>query len=80
MHIYQSLGDYITAKIAPALADLDTPATSDQLHAIARDMTIWHTTYTPTGDINLNHTGYIEDTAKDFWDTAWNHLYTEGDK
>lgn len=73
--IYSTLDDYITHRVAPALADLDEDPTRDQLLAIAHDMTTWHDEYTPAGGIDLNRTGYIEDGTRDFWDTAWDHIY-----
>lgn len=73
--IYSTLDDYIDQRVAPALADLDTPATRDQLHAIAHEKTMWHDEYTPAGDINLNRSGYIENETADFWAIAWAHIY-----
>ena len=75
MKIYSTLDDYITHRIAPALADLDEDPTREQLLAIARAMTTWHDEYTPTGEINVTQSGYIEDDTRDFWDTAWDHIY-----
>lgn len=73
--IYNTLDDYITHRVAPALADLDEDPTREQLLTIARAMTTWHDEYTPAGEINLNRTGYIEDASRDFWDIAWEALY-----
>lgn len=72
--IYSTIDDYIARRVAPALADLDEAPTRDQLLTIAHAMTIWHDEYTPTGEINLNRSGYIEDGERDFWDIAWDTL------
>lgn len=74
--IYSTLDDYIEEVVAPAIAScgLDDSPTSEQLLAIAHAMTIWHDEYTPAGDIDLNHTGYIEDDTRDFWAVAWGIL------
>lgn len=77
--IYTTLDDYITHRVAPALADLDEEPTRAQLLTIARAMTIWRDKYTPAGDIDLTRSGYIEDTERDFWDTAWDALNAEGE-
>lgn len=72
--IYHTLDDYITHRVAPALADLDEEPTRAQLLTIARAMTTWHDEYTPAGDIALTRSGYIEDDTRDFWAVAWDTL------
>lgn len=73
--IYSTLDDYITHRIAPALADLDEDPTRDQLLAIAHTMTQWHDDYTADfTQINLNRSGYVEREDADFWDVAWDAI------
>jgi len=75
--IYSTLDDYITQQVAPALAELNTTATRDQLREIAHQMTIWHDEYTPAGEINLNRSGYVKNTTRDFWTVVFDALFPD---
>lgn len=71
MSVYSTLDDYAAAIVYPALESADgVTITHDQALEIARAMTIWHDEYTPGGQINVTRSGYIENTAADFWGTV----------
>lgn len=70
MTIYSTIDDYIAQAVRPSLGEY---ADDYDLRSIAQEMTEWHDEITPSGDINLNHSGFIEREDVDFWDIAAKH-------
>lgn len=73
MTTYNTTQDFINQTFPEDLGD-GTRLTHDQEHEIAEQMLVWHDEYTPSGDINLNESGFVEREDVDFWELVQNTL------
>lgn len=68
--IFSTIDHYIAQVVRPSLGEY---ADDYDVRAIAQEMTEWQDEITPSGDINLNHSGFIERKGINFWDIAAKH-------